>query len=325
MKLSVIVPVYNTSNYLKKCLNSLVNQTLDDIEIIIVNDGSTDDSEEIIKKYESEYKNKILFINKKNGGQGSARNIGIKRASGDYIGFVDSDDFVDKNMFKTMYEEAIENDSDIVICALNDYFEKNKQSSEIHLNLKEDVSINEALVNSIPSVVNKIYKKDLILKNELLFDENIWYEDFPYSMQLILNANKIRYIDKCYYYYFHRIKSTMHNENIEKNLDILKAFDILINYLKEKNIYDRYQDEINYLALKEIYIATINRIVRTSNKNKDKKVIIKKIKQYVSNFSIRKNKYFKTLSFNYKLSYYLIKFRLYFLINILFKLKENKK
>ena len=325
MKLSVIVPVYNTSRYLEKCLNSLLNQTLDNMEIIVVNDGSTDDSEEIIRKYESDYKDKIIFINKKNGGQGSARNIGIKCAKGEYIGFVDSDDFVDKNTFKEMYEEATKNDSDIVICALNDYFEKNKETKEIHLNLKENVDIKEALVNSIPSVVNKIYKKDLIINNKLLFDENIWYEDFPYSMQLIVNAKKINYIDKCYYYYFHRIKSTMHNENIEKNLDILKAFDILVKYLKEKDMYSKYEEEINYLALKEIYIATINRIIRTANKNKDKKVVIKKIKNYISKFKIKNNKYFKSLTFNYKLSYYLIKFKLYSIINLLFKLKEKKK
>ena len=295
------------------------------MEIIVVNDGSTDDSEEIIRKYESDYKDKIIFINKKNGGQGSARNIGIKCAKGEYIGFVDSDDFVDKNTFKEMYEEATKNDSDIVICELNDYFEKNKETKEIHLNLKENVDIKEALVNSIPSVVNKIYKKDLIINNKLLFDENIWYEDFPYSMQLIVNAKKINYIDKCYYYYFHRIKSTMHNENIEKNLDILKAFDILVKYLKEKDMYSKYEEEINYLALKEIYIATINRIIRTANKNKDKKVVIKKIKNYISKFKIKNNKYFKSLTFNYKLSYYLIKFKLYSIINLLFKLKEKKK
>lgn len=323
MKLSVIVPVYNTSNYLKKCLNSLINQTLDDIEIIVVNDGSTDDSEEIIKKYESEYEDKIIFINKKNGGQGSARNIGLKRATGEYIGFVDSDDFIDKNMYKDMYDVAIKNDSDIVICALNDYYEKNKEKEEVHLKLREDVSINEAIVNSIPSVVNKIYKRDLIINDELVFNENIWYEDFPYSIELVVNSNKINYIDKCYYYYFHRVKSTMHNENIEKNLDILKAFDILVQYLKEKNMYDKYINEVNHLALREIYIATINRIIRTNNSNKDKKNIIKKIKEYCSNLKIKKTKYFKTLSFNYKLSYYLIKFRLYFLINILFKLKEK--
>ncbi len=325
MKLSIIVPVYNTGNYLKKCLNSLVNQTLDDIEIIIVNDGSTDNSEEIIKKYELDYKDKIVFINKKNGGQGSARNIGVKRATGDYIGFVDSDDFVDKNMFKDMYEEAIKKGSDIVICGISNYYEKNKLTSEVHLNLQRDTSVKEAFIKSVPSVVNKIYKRNLIISNEILFDENIWYEDFPYSMQLIVNANKINYIDKCYYYYFHRLRSTMHNENIEKNLDILKAFDILVQYLKEINKYKEYEDEINFLVLKEIYIATINRILRTSNKRKDKNIVIKKIKEYTCNFSLKNNKYFKTLTFNYKLSYYLIKLKMYFMINLLFKLKEIKK
>lgn len=325
MKLSIIVPVYNTGKYLKKCLNSLINQTLDDFEIIIVNDGSTDDSEKIIREYEKKYSDKIVFMNKKNGGQGSARNVGIKKASGEYIGFVDSDDFIDKNMYKDMYETAKKNDSDIVICSISDYYERERKSSGTHLGLRENVQIKDAMIKSVPSVVNKIYKRNLIIDNDLLFDENIWYEDFPYSMQLIVNAKKINYIDKCYYYYFHRYYSTMSNENILKNLDILKAFDILLSYLKENDIYEEYKEEAEFLLLREVYIATINRIIMTNNKYKDKKNVINKIKKYTSNFLIHKNKYFNKLSFNFKLSYYLIKFRLYFLIKGLFKLKEVTK
>ena len=114
-KVSVIVPVYNVEEYLERCLDSLVNQTLKDIEIIIVNDGSTDGSKEIIQKYLNKYKN-IVYLEKENGGLSSARNYGIPYAKGEYIGFVDSDDYVEITMYENMYNKAIEEKSDMVEC-----------------------------------------------------------------------------------------------------------------------------------------------------------------------------------------------------------------
>ena len=116
IKVSVIVPVYNVENYLVKCLDSLVHQTLKDIEIIVVNDGSPDNSQNIIDTYVKKYPKKIKAFSKKNGGQGSARNYGLKYAKGEYIAFVDSDDYVDLDMFFKMYNKAKEDNSDIVIC-----------------------------------------------------------------------------------------------------------------------------------------------------------------------------------------------------------------
>ena len=113
-KISVIVPIYNVEEYLEKCLDSLVNQTLKDIEIILINDGSPDNSEAIVKKYLKKYKEKIVYHKKKNEGQGIARNYGINLAKGDFISFVDSDDYIDLTMFEKLYNKAIEEKSDIV-------------------------------------------------------------------------------------------------------------------------------------------------------------------------------------------------------------------
>ena len=115
-KVSVVVPVYNVDKYLERCLDSLVYQTLKDIEIVIVNDGSTDKSAEIIKKYVQSYPNKVFAFEKENGGLSDARNFGIKKCHGDYIGFVDSDDYVSLDMFKKLYEKAISKDFDITVC-----------------------------------------------------------------------------------------------------------------------------------------------------------------------------------------------------------------
>ena len=325
MRLSVIVPVYNTGKYLPKCLDSILNQTIDDFEIIVVNDGSSDNSVDIIKKYVKKYKDKIVFLDKENGGQGSARNLGIKKAKGDYIGFVDSDDFIDKDMYKEMYDVALNNNSDIVICNISDYYEKNGDEKDTLLDLKSDVSINDAIIKSIPSVVNKIYKKELLQNSNIIFNESIWYEDLPYSMQILVNAKKINFVNKAFYHYFHRVKSTMHNENISKNLDIIKAYDDLINYLKKENLYDKYKEEFDFILLKEVYLSSVNRVIRTNNKSKEKKKIIKELRKYYYSFKVGKTKYFKTLSKAYKISYYLIKLRLYFVLSLIFKMKGRNR
>ena len=324
MKLSVIVPVYNTSKYLPKCLDSIINQSLKDIEIIIVNDGSSDNSVEVIKKYQNKYKDKIVFIDKENGGQGSARNLGIKKAQGDYIGFVDSDDFIEKTMYEEMYESAIDNNSDIVICNISDYYEKDDSKKDVLLGLSKNPSINESIVKSVPSVVNKIYRKELLKDLDIAFDESIWYEDMPYSMQMIVNAKKISFVEKPFYNYFHRNVSTMHNKNIGKNLDILKAYDFLIDYLNKEDLYNKYKEEFDFILLKEVYLATTNRILRTSNKYREKKKIIKEIRKYYKSHNGRKTKYFTNLSKAYKISYYLIRFKLYFVLSFLFKMKGAK-
>ena len=130
-KVSVIVPVYNVEKYIDKCLNTLVNQTLKDIEIIIVNDGSPDNSQEIIDKYQKKYPKKIKSYIKENGGQGSARNFGLEKATGEYIGYVDSDDFIELDMYEKLYNKAKKHDLDISICGnycLTESGEKTEES-----------------------------------------------------------------------------------------------------------------------------------------------------------------------------------------------------
>ena len=136
-KVSVVVPVYNVDKYLERCLDSLVYQTLKDIEIVIVNDGSTDKSAEIIKKYVQSYPNKVFAFEKENGGLSDARNFGIKKCHGNYIGFVDSDDYVSLDMFKKLYEKAISKDFDITVCDVRLVW-KNK-SKEISSKVINDI------------------------------------------------------------------------------------------------------------------------------------------------------------------------------------------
>ncbi len=153
IKLSIIVPVWNVYDYIDSCLDSLVKQTLKDIEIIVVNDGSPDDSQTIIDKYVKEYPDKVKSYIKENGGQGSARNLGIKKSRGKYLSFVDSDDYIDENFAKEMVAIAEKENSDIVVCDMIDLY-KDKKIYHDCTNISNNLNI-------IHSVCNKIFKKEL--------------------------------------------------------------------------------------------------------------------------------------------------------------------
>ena len=222
-KVSVIVPVYCVEKYIPKCLDSLVNQTLEDIEVIVVNDGSPDNSQKIIDKYAKKYPNKIKSFKKENGGQGSARNYGLTKANGEYIGYVDSDDYVELDMYEKLYNKAKNDNLDIAICGNYNVSEDYKDKKEDLEFIKyEDNKINALLGKK--AVWNKIYKKNIV--ESLQFRSKLWYEDFDFSIKAICNAKKIDYINEPLYDYLLRKGSTMNNSNIERNLEIINA-DIL--------------------------------------------------------------------------------------------------
>lgn len=317
MKVSVIIPVYNVEKYIEKCLDSLVNQTLKEIEIIVVNDGSPDNSQEIIDKFQKKYPKKIKSFIKENGGQGSARNFGLKHATGEYIGYVDSDDYVEKTMFEKLYKTAKSKKADIAVCGT--YIDKNPGIDvELERMLVKDLKEN-AFFGKM-AVWNKIYKKELLIENNMEFRSKLWYEDFDFSFKAIAFAKKVAYINEPLYYYLIRPGSTMNNSNIRRNLEILQAFD------KIKEVKD-YRDVQEFLAIDHIYISTIVRVIRADCSKKDKKEVINKILEYINeNFpNFKSNKYLYLLDRNRKIIYNLINLKLYGIINLLFKIKEIKK
>lgn len=321
-KVSVIVPVWNVEKYISKCLDSLVNQTLEEIEIIIVNDGSPDNSQKIIDEYVEKYPNKIKSFIIENGGQGAARNFGLTKAIGEYIGFVDSDDYVNKEMFKKMYNKAISEKLDIVITPYNNIFEDTKKEKVEQLFLKTNDDKINAFFNNV-GVCNKLYKRELL--NGIIFKSKVWYEDLAFSCKVIMNAKKIGYINEGLYNYFIHNGSTMNNNNIYRNLEICDAFDDILNYMKKHKKFNIYYDEVEYLAIYHIFIATIVRIINVKGINKkDKKKIIIKIRKYFEeNFpKYKKNKYIRLLDKNKKVIYNLIKHKLYFFVKMIFIIKN---
>lgn len=323
LKVSVIVPLYNVEKYIKKCLDSIVNQTLKDIEIIVVNDGSPDKSRKIVIDYQKKDK-RIKLIDKENGGQGSARNVGLKSAKGEYISYVDSDDWIEKEMLEEMYNKAHMNKLEMVICGY-----KNINGNKIELCLANDNIIKDTLSNKNSKIFNiispccKLYKRTFLINSKVEFMENkIWYEDYAYSVKLLSLANKIDYVNKPLYNYLIRENSTMTNPKITKNLDIIIAVDDIISYMKEKGLYDRYYSEIEYTAIENILISGVTRIIRAKGNRKIKKEIINKLIKYMNNNfeNYKRNSYLKNLTRNRKYIYKLINLKQYWLISLIFKI-----
>ena len=322
-KLSIIVPVYGVEKYIDKCLNSLVKQSLKEIEVIVVNDGTKDNSQKIVDKYVKKYPDKIKSYITENGGQGSARNYGLKKASGEYIGYVDSDDFVEKDMYKKLYNKAKENNYDIVVCG-------NYNVSEDYQNKNIDAFINnyntdlENIFFGKMAVWNKIYKRDILIKNKLEFKEKVWYEDLAFTLKAIMNSNTFAFIDEPLYDYLIREGSTMNNSNVQRNLEILDAFNDILSYIQH-NKKEEYFSKIEFLAIDHIYISAIVRVLKAEADDKVKRETINKLIDYMNKKfpNYKNNKYINTLSKNRKIIYKLINIKMYGLINLIFKVKKG--
>ncbi|MBQ4119935.1 MAG: LicD family protein [Clostridia bacterium] len=259
-KVSVIVPVYNVEKYLPKCLDSLVNQTLDDCEIIVVNDGSLDNSQEIIDSYASEYPQKIKAFVKKNGGLSDARNFGMEKATGEFIAFVDSDDFVSELMFEKMYERAIDTDADIVVCShkavkLNkDNAVKNGSIKKIEKAYTFGKSIYESpeiLAHSRSYAWNKLYKREVI--SGYKFPVGQYYEDSAVVYNILSSANKIELVNEPLYFYVTGRSGAITSAMNNKIFDIFKSCDSIIAHYKKIGKYDMLKTEIESICLMHIH------------------------------------------------------------------------
>jgi len=300
-KISVIVPIYNVEEYLEKCLDSLVNQTLKDIEIILINDGSPDNSEEIVKKYLKKYKEKIIYYKKENEGQGIARNYGINLAKGEFISFVDSDDYIDETMFEKLYNKAIEEKSDIV-ASIGFIEVKNGIETINKPNLDNSDNFKKYILNNSGPVA-KIIKKEIITKNNLYFPKLRAYEDISVVPLWGIYSKKISIIDEPLYYYLIREGSTMKQvEYNEKLTHIYPSLDNLYYHFISKT-KDKFKEELEWIYIEHLLHAASLRFLKF-NKLKKIKKINKIIEDRFPNWY--KNKYYQKQNIKYKIVCHLI-------------------
>lgn len=255
MKISVIVPVYNVEKYLRKCLDSLVNQTLQEIEILIINDGSPDNSQLIIDEFQTKYPLKIKSFIKENGGLSDARNFGLDHATGEFIGFVDSDDEVSLNMFEEMYVLAKKHESEMVICNLQKVDQDGNITQKLTQipNMPEKIALeNHFSVFSDLSyfACNKIFKNELF--KDKRFKKGVHFEDIQLIPQLLLNCKTIAQTQSYFYQYLERTDSIT-KTHTTKGLDILKAVEDVNDYF-ENSVYANKKLELkNFNILEGVY------------------------------------------------------------------------
>lgn len=255
IKVSVIVPVYNVEKYLRKCLNSLVNQTLQEIEILIVNDGSPDSSQIIIDEFATQFPLKIKSFVKENGGLSDARNIGLDRATGEFIAFVDSDDSVSESMFAEMYALAKKHDAEMVICNLQkvDAAGNVKQKLTQIPNMPERIVLEDhfsVFADLSYFACNKIFRSDLF--DEKRFKNGIHFEDIHLIPQLLLECTVIAQTQNYHYNYLER-EDSISRTHTEKGLDILRAVDEVEKAFENSRYSHKKKEMKNFKILEGVY------------------------------------------------------------------------
>ncbi len=258
-KVSVVVPIYNLEKYVPRCLDALVNQTLEDIEIICVNDGSKDSAPQIIEDYKSRYPNKVKTFHKQNGGEWSARTYGLKEATGEYVGFIDSDDVPEVTWAEKLYNAAKENDADIAFSGYDrvDLDTGKTVSTEMtqHGTMNKDVDWNDDfIVYANPSLWNKLYRRELVKDLEFLpfrgcNDTLFLIHSYMYG------AKKLTFIPDVLYHYYLRSSSQIHNMN-EKDIENLKRYLIVTrDNAKKIGKYNDYKETLSAMAFLHLAIS----------------------------------------------------------------------
>jgi glycosyltransferase involved in cell wall biosynthesis len=296
VKLSIIVPVYNTEKYLGKCLDSLVNQSLSDIEIVCINDGSKDNSLSILKEYKKKYKSKIIIIDKKNEGVWRGRYDGIKKATGEYIGFLDSDDYVHHDFALMLYSNAKRNDSDIAVCGFDriDLDTGKLYSREMCKKSKYNFSIKEnpgylVMLNGAPW--NKIFKRELFDKMHVMKNIPRVVDDMMFQELLYIHADKVSFVNQSLIYYMIRKDSIMNTIKIDLLPSVYKAMVEVRKYYNKEN--KKMLEFIDTNAFLHLGVSMMYRL--SNNKDIDFKKLLKENDKYLKkNFpKYKKSKYIK--------------------------------
>lgn len=254
LKLSVVVPVYNDALHVKNCIESLINQSLKDIQILIINDASTDGTNQVIKDYQEQYSNIIVYNHDTNMGTGEARNTGLKYANSQYIAFLDSDDWLDSNTYINIIRELENDNSDIAICGIKTEFEspynsilrynypcKNVISGNFALKLLCSINSQDIYISSL--VGNKVFNRDFLINNNIKFPQLSLFEDDYFMFISLLCAKNISIVPKVFHHYYQRESSAMHTMSKTQIDCFIKVFKEIRDYLIINKIFENKSKE----------------------------------------------------------------------------------
>ena len=266
MKLSVIVPAYNAEKTIRQCLDSILAQTRPVDELIIINDGSRDGTESILCEYAERFPNVVRYMTVENGGQGRARNIGFEQSTGGWIGYVDSDDWIDPEMYEKLIAAAEEANADLALCEVLAHFPDGSTAEE-YIYRPDRVIAAAGFPN------NKLFRRTLV-EGIRYPEEKLWYEDAEYTARAIRRAGKITHIPETLYHYRRGLPSTMNNNNAQKNLDLLT----IMMHLEEEFLPQN-RDDFEFLILNHILLDGMNRVQAMTAKDKNEVLFL--LREYV--------------------------------------------
>ena len=324
MKFSVVIPVYNVKDYLEKCVKSVVAQHCDDYEVLLVDDGSTDGSGELCDTLTALAPERIRVIHKPNGGLGDARNVGMEHACGDYLVFLDSDDYIDETMLEELSVKIDETHADIITFGF--HVDQEGDTSKIIIDpLPEDrvfiLKDTPELLLALPNAWNRIYNREFFIKSGIRYPGRVWFEDIRTTMKLFALADSVVSVHRPYYYYLVRQNSITRNKNVDRNREIIEAFDDLLGWYQENGLFETYRDELCRLTIDHVFLAASVRVLMGDPKHPLLGEFYQYLRQHFPNY--KENKYLPQLPRAKKLAFRMLEHKQYRLLAWMFRMKNK--
>ena len=322
MTFTVIIPAYNVAQYLSDCLDSVLKNELDDAEVILIDDGSTDSTGDICDKYAAKAPGKIRVIHQPNGGIGEARNTGIRAAKGEWLLFLDSDDKITHDAVAVL-RAAIRPDVDLIGFqffrddGVNPPVPESSGSEPTEQPFSLSQRHEELLV--FPSAWIRIWRRTLFTDNGVFFPPRVWYEDIRTTVKLLALTRAMVVLPDHLYFYLNRPGSIMNSTNLPRNREIMEAMDDITDWYKSHNLFQTYQSELEALTIQHIALAASVRVARADPGN----ALLKEFYDYIERSfpNWRKNPYNKSLSKPKRVALFLVAHRQYRLLHMLFRMR----
>lgn len=320
---SLIVPIYRIEEYLPKCIDSVLAQSCQDYELLLVDDGSPDGCGKICDAYAAKHPERIRAIHQENGGAGAARNHGISLSTGEYLLFVDGDDYLSPNFLEDLSRTIRENPADLV-CFGAQVERDGKKTGELHENIPAGKLLS---VEDLPDLYfgvmapwNRAYKRSLFTDNGIDFATRVWYEDIRVVTKVLAVAKTVFRLSGTYYHYLQREGSAMNNKNSGRNIEILYAYDDILSWYQERGFLDRRRQELCFQAVQHLFIAASVRVLLIDRKHP----LIEDFRRYMEEHfpDFRENPYLPKLDKNKQLIYKLLLKKRYGSVVWIFRLKK---
>ena len=292
--ISVIIPAYNAKDYIRTCLDSVLQQTFQDFEIIAVNDGSKDNTLDILNEYKEKHPEKLHVISQENQGLSVTRNNGAAAAKGEYIFFLDSDDYLKKETFALMYNKAKEHNSDMVCCNVDLIYPDKVVGVSAKVTARsQQLTLEEkkTLFSMYPIVCNKLYKREIFTKLQMRFLSGIWFEDVLFNTTLIPYLNSVDYVQEYLYEYLQRPTSITYTYS-DKLRDFHTVLEKTMEFYQSHGLFEDYKDELEYMYARYMFATYIKRLSKAKDLKRFRQGIAFARREVTSHFpNYRKNPY----------------------------------